>query len=664
MSSFKLPKKSDHNLYAVTDSPPDAAQGITLLPLGLKRPRLLFSSSRLEDLRSRLDQPIEKEMLERLKARVSRIRTVSLPEKGSKVSDRGLAGLPPFPAFSYSLTGEPADLKLAKKVTLALCQCDNKDINDCMAVAQALSSISWSYDLLYKEWTPEERDQIQTFVKEIGTALFARLAVPVCYWGTTLLHNITILCWAGIGHAGLCFHDEFDSAKQWLLQAQRTFRTIAWLLSPDGSSQEGPSYGAFGTEQRLLYYQAARRCLGEDLFRLHDRNFGRWVLHLSLPNPEPKRNAIPWGDNPPYFDSHGPVHSLFALASQFRNPVVQGLAMDFWRKKIGAGSALEFSELLFYDPELKEQSLDGVPLSAHFEDSGMICSRSAWQGTHTTLVSFLCGPYQGHRAQQLADGDIGGSHRQADTASLQVFSGKEALLIDPGYERVKRTAHHNTILVNGFGQLGEGLKWFNVNRVLHYEGTARILSFKQDKYSTSWVGDAAEMYTPETGLKRFRRHVFFLRPRLIAVFDEVETEEAGVFRQLWHARTAFKMLPKPLSGQDYGFVQNEASLSILPVHLDAEAKPEDQIQIQSDMKAFPDLQAANVSLAELSVESPKRTSWNFLTIIVCGTRSEGPVRIRAKMSPPNLKLMHGESRSVTVRFHPDFGDAPKIVAST
>ncbi|MBI3829879.1 MAG: heparinase II/III family protein [Planctomycetes bacterium] len=623
--------------------PPDPARPITWTPAAKRRPRVLTTPEELAALKKRLKDPAEAEMLVRLRERVEKGRAEDhLPAPGGLVNNRDYSSWQGPAALLYVLTGDKQALAFAKHSTLALARANADDASHDLSVAHALATLAWSYDLLHAEWSDAERREIVAFTRTFGTGFFSLTAAPVCYWSSILLQNHCQVAWTGIGLAGMAFHDEIPQAAEWAQWAQRIYRTIAWLQPPDGTNLEGPSYGAYGIERRLMYYESARRCYGEDLYNVSDAKAAQWFLHNTLPDPRPMHNALRWGDTPAHFDWHGPAHSLFALATRFKDPIAQAQALRFWRRKVGHSRNLLFLDLLYYDPAVPEAPLDPEPTARHFEDLDLVCARSSWK-EDATVVSFLCGPYQGHRAMRVGSGDLGGAHCHADTASLQLYARGEVLLADPGYEGFKRTEHHNTILVDGHGQLGEGTKWFNVNRVLHFGGTAEVLSFRDDGTSAAWVGEAAKIYVAEAGLERFRRHVYYLRPGLLVVLDDLAAKEPRVFTQLWHTPSEFQAL----KGGALGFTQGKAALSILSVPIAGQAGNVSSAARRQDL---PDLSDKGQFQWELRLASPRVKSWRFATVFAASSSEEGPAPLSAEASLPVLKIKAGPGAPAQIRF--------------
>lgn len=628
--------------------PPDPAREIAWTTAVQRRPRVLMTPEELADLRARLKQPVEAAMLERLRDRVAEgMEKDRLLEPGETISDRGRSSWQGPAALLYLLTDEEKVLAYAKQATLSIARANPDDATHDLSAAHALASLAWGYDLLHDRWTPEERREILAFAETFGTGFFSLTGVPVCYWGSILLQNHCHVAWTGIGMAGLAFHGEVPQASAWAAAAQRTYRTIAWLQPPDGTNLEGPSYGAYGIERRLMYYEAARRCLGEDLYNTADAHAVQWFLHNTLPDPRPFHNALRWGDTPAHFDWHGPAHSLFALARRFKDPLAQAQALRFWRRKVGLSRNLMFLDVLYYDPAVPEGRLEDTSTARHFEDLDLICARDSWR-EDATVVSFLCGPYQGHRVMRVGSGDLGGAHCHADTASIQMYAHGEVLLSDPGYEHIKRTDYHNTVLVDGLGQQGEGIKWFNVNRVLHFGGTAEVLSYRDDGRAVSWVGEAARIYLPEAGLERFRRHVLYLRPGLLVVLDDLRAKSPRVFTQLWHAPFEFKAQAQGVwkaSGA-------KAALQVLPLAAGGSDGP----QVSSREQPLLDLTEKGQGQWELRIDSPRVQAWRFVTLILGGSPNADVPDLTGAADLPLVKAgTHG------VKFDLEACGAPELM---
>lgn len=88
---------------------------------------------------------------------------------------------------------------------------------------------------------------------------------------------------------------------------------------------------------------------------------------------------------------------------------------------------------------------------------------------------------------------------------------------------------HNTVLINGIGQSQDRL----CNKLRR---AGHINAFKRDESYIYWVGDASNAYQTVPYLKRFLRHVLFVRDRYFVFFDDLAVAETrpSKFQWLYH----------------------------------------------------------------------------------------------------------------------------------
>ena len=153
---------------------------------------------------------------------------------------------------------------------------------------------------------------------------------------------------------------------------------------------------------------------------------------------------------------------------------------------------------------------------------GIVSARTDWSGDESLLV-FKCGPPIGHKATGEFDFDPGSGHVHPDANHFVLFGDGEWLIRDDGY-RWKMTDHHNTLLIDGKGQIGEDVHWFRGLDQIKAKSQPRITSVNSTEDVDSIVGDATEAYPKGSGLKRFVRRVAFLKPDVLIVEDDIEVE--------------------------------------------------------------------------------------------------------------------------------------------
>ena len=145
------------------------------------------------------------------------------------------------------------------------------------------------------------------------------------------------------------------------------------------------------------------------------------------------------------------------------------------------------------------------------------------------------GPPLGHRAQaKKYPFDVGTGHVHPDVNHVTLFGAGGFLLRDDGYAGTKETAHHSTLLVGGVGQTGSGKEWtrFPTYPIPDPQPAMRVIETGPDL--DYWVGEGAAAYPATTGLRRFDRHVLFVKPDILVIVDDLEGREGTEFTLLWH----------------------------------------------------------------------------------------------------------------------------------
>ena len=142
-------------------------------------------------------------------------------------------------------------------------------------------------------------------------------------------------------------------------------------------------------------------------------------------------------------------------------------------------------------------------------------------GADSLMVGFRSSPYGGF------------NHAHADQNTFTVNFAGQRIWTKSGYYIAYGDPHFkgwytasrgsNTVLVDGQGQ-NKG--------TVGYGWIPRFLNGDNIAYS---LGDATNAYPKELGLKRYRRHVLMLRPRIVVVYDELEASKPVTWTWLAHA---------------------------------------------------------------------------------------------------------------------------------
>ena len=165
----------------------------------------------------------------------------------------------------------------------------------------------------------------------------------------------------------------------------------------------------------------------------------------------------------------------------------------------------------------------------------IVSARSDWSGDESLIV-FKCGPYIGHKAVLKFDYDPGGGHVHPDANHFVIFAGGEWLIRDDGYQ-TKLTKQHNTLMISGRGQLGEGRNWFNGMEQLELRARPRIIRAESTPEMDQITGDATEAYPGDLGLERYIRHLLFLKPDVLIVVDNIALHDTCELELNFHTES-------------------------------------------------------------------------------------------------------------------------------
>jgi len=507
-------------------------------------PRLYLDSARVAEIREAVKTthaPLWEELREHADRAVRRGPPAYREQDGysghEQLWQRGVGNTMPVLAMAYLVTGERQYLKSAQAWALASCgyktwglgRIDGMDL----AAGHQLFGLGIVYDWCYADLDPAARRTIRETIARRGSAMFEAGATGKAWWRQSYLQNHLWVDACGLSVAGFAVFDEVEDADLWVGFALDKFRQSVDALGPDGASHEGVGYWEYGVEYLLKFMHLARELLGVDLYQ-HDwwRRTARYSLYLSLPRGAWARgNCIVDIADCPRGHWYGPDYLLRGLAREYRDPYAQWLAQEIDEADVASRGA-SWLNLVWHDASVSAEPPTTLPTLHHFDDMDIVSARSGWSGRES-LVVLKCGPFIGHKAGQDFSYDPGGGHVHPDANHFVVFGAGEWLLRDDGY-RAKRTGQHNTLLIDGNGQLGEGRQWFQGNQPLAVKARPRVLRATSTPTLDHVVSDAAEAYPADLGIERFERHLLFVKPDVLLVADEIRLKKPREMELRFH----------------------------------------------------------------------------------------------------------------------------------
>ena len=503
--------------------PLDAARG--------KHPRLYLDRARVEALCQTI-HTTHAQLWQELKGRAASAAARKPPayreDDGrsghEQLWQRGVGNTMPLLALAYLVSADTKYLNAARDWALASCSyrtwglgtTDGMDL----AAGHQLFGLALVYDWCYDALDAETRETIRATLIRRTTAMFEAAASGRAWWRRSVLQNHLWVNITGMAAAGLALFDEVEDARFWVGLPLQKYRTTMDALGDDGASHEGAGYWQYGVEYMMKFMVLAADLLGEDMYD-HPwwRNTAAYCQHVMLPrNAWTRRSCLVDIADCPRGNWYGPEYLLRGLARRFADGHAQWLAHEIDAADIEAASA-PWLNLIWYDPSVAAVRPDGVPTLRHFEDMGLVAARSDWSGDEALLV-FKCGPFIGHKAVAEFAYDPGGGHVHPDANHFVLFAHGEWLLRDDGY-RSKWTGQHNTLLIDGKGQMGEGKMWFQGSIPLTHRARPRILRTRSEPTVDTIAADAAQAYPSELGLRQFVRHILFIKPNVLVVADDI-----------------------------------------------------------------------------------------------------------------------------------------------
>ncbi|MGC9348742.1 MAG: heparinase II/III domain-containing protein, partial [Anaerolineae bacterium] len=335
-------------------------------------------------------------------------------------------------------------------------------------------------------------------------------------------HNGRLIAYLGEEAVALCDIVP-DEAQRWLDFSLKAFMTIYphWG-GADGGWAEGISYGNAYNLIYLPWMEVIRVVSDVDLWQ---RPFFGKVRNFFMYCTTPYAEMRPFGDGADpgrnVANRHQQLHTLLRHHGQrFEDPLAVWLA-DQLDPDWSSASFNPVTTMITADKIQPKPPDDGRAMKV-FRGIGWAALHSDFGNfDNDVFVLFKSSPY----------GSI--SHQHADQNAFYLAVGGKALAIPSGYyapyygsphhaEWTRATKAQNAILVNGEGQI-----------IRDHRAKGQIADFDHQGQLSYVCGDATEAYMGR--LEAWQRHLFFIRPGLVVIVDDVRAPEASTFQWLLHA---------------------------------------------------------------------------------------------------------------------------------
>jgi hypothetical protein len=430
-------------------------------------------------------------------------------------------------AFAWVVTHDPGDLAEAKRWTLGVAKWDPHGPSAIEGVDHSaqdvLHSLALSYDWLYDQWTPAERDELRTCIAERSKGLYKHLN-PYIYdsWNNHAWFQTTALV-----EGGLALANEVPEADTWWRYGSKLYFTDYLPLGGrDGDWHEGTHYISYTLIFVYQFADALRTATGIDAYKIP---WLQQVGYFRLYTHPPFSGGIKFNDNnftgPDTWDRM----TAYNAAKNTGDPTLQWYA-DAMRTAPPSNPIPALYTLITRDPSLPPKAPGkDLPLGVWYRDSGWVVMRTNLADSNDTQFGLKCGPHLAVKGEK--------GHDHPDQNGFLINSGGDQLAVDSGYYDWYGSPHHtnweftalahNTILVDGQAQL------------IAPEKASKAVSFVSNNDGMDFVeGEAATAY-PAGLLKSWRRQVLFIRPSTFVVRDVVKPTKPAKVTWLLHGPAEF-----------------------------------------------------------------------------------------------------------------------------
>jgi hypothetical protein len=455
-----------------------------------------------------------------------------------------------LPAYALSQLLEPQPGKMQGILSWLEAATTHPDCGVDLDAEYFMEGVALAYDWLYDQIPPALRVRVRDTIARQGRVVFEASLAGRSGGGQHFQQNHYWYSHLSLALAAGAVHGEVPEAGQWLAWAWDRYERILLTFSPDGSFHEGPGYWSFSMPALYLFTDLYEWCTGlripagddglagQGEFRFHHLYPGLQDT-AALEDTTAGRGSVP-------------IETLLWEAKRFQARVPMGLA-----HRLNRGPDSNAWNLLWLDENVAAADApETVPPARYYRDVETAFARTSWDDD-ASYVAFVSRPLGGHRwSECCARFKLGGTgHNHPEQNHFVLFGRGEVLAGDTGYTYDKQTRDHNTVLVDGKGQYGDGEMWPGPK-----PGRAHIVRFVTRDDVTLVTGDAASAYPPELGLTQFERTLVLAGPDLAVVYDRLTANQPRTFSWLLHHYGRSSR-----DGAGWRIVRKQAQLGVVPL---------------------------------------------------------------------------------------------------
>ena len=329
----------------------------------------------------------------------------------------------------------------------------------------------------------------------------------------------TIDIGSALGMAAMCLYKQDERAIDWLQNAHNMVFDYLESMPEDGSHVLGVIRWEYVLLCGALYVQSLYNfsCIDYRKNSFFDRS-KYFAIECATPN---GRNVVIMDEGVPLYISRQLAGTTSKILSCWFDDPYIAWGIDASKYICENYNPLEILYLGYCKNILPP---DEKFKSKIFKNSGYGILRSGY-GKNDCLVSFKSSVYD-YRFQHF------------NQNAIEVFVEDFNVILDSGTSwmhhlnysnRYRDTSAHSSILVDGKGQK------------THTKNTGgNIVKFETNENFDYICGDASRAYSK---VDKFLRHILFIKPDILIIYDYIELESIGTVEWLWHGCGEFFINP-------------------------------------------------------------------------------------------------------------------------
>ena len=397
---------------------------------------------------------------------------------------------------------------------------DNPFNNHDLTVGHFLTALALTYDWHYDRMTPDERLEVREHLTAVTDgwvqSSWMRIYRDIDWtrYGS-VTNNHYWINHQGVAAAAFVLADEMNDDRRsvWVNHLEENLSIILSVLEPDGGSNEGVAYHAYGQINLFRWLDMRDRALGGNTAEVIPwfRESVLFDLYSIVPGGDDNYGGVAnFGDCPPRH--YQPPRTIQAwLAGRLNDGIAQ------WGAESLQWPYFTAMSYLWYDPSIQATDPHTLPTWRLFPNKGIFTWRSSWENDATYF--------------SLKSGSYFGGHEQPDAGHFILHRAGVPYITDHGYSYLKYADEHNLILFDGVGQYGEGRQWMESVDPVHW---AEVESVLADEAYFDLVSNPSPMVL-YPNLEYWHREVVGLNPGVWFVRDTVSATATVSMDWLLHS---------------------------------------------------------------------------------------------------------------------------------